>query len=207
MPLGPALARLRGRALLASLALVAALSAPADAQVDPKLFVYGDSLGYQTKKHLPRLLSDWRVRQKIDFGLEVRGVVRGLDRRRSTLAPVVHISAGTSDDASQTHRFRRRVRRIMRIVGSERCVVWANVWRPARPYWPGEKRLNRVLAEEAGRRPNLIVVDWHSMVKANRDWLTGDHVHVYPEGERARARAVARAARMCHERLAAESSP
>jgi hypothetical protein len=190
--------------VLASLALVVALSAPADAQAAPRLFVYGDSLGYQTKKYLPNLLSDWRVRQHINFGWRVRDAVRALAQRRSPLARVVHVSVGTSDDPSRTRPFRRRVRRIMRIVGAERCVVWANLWRPAPPGEPGWTRFNRVLAEEADRRRNLIVVDWHSMVKANQDWLVYDDVHVFPPGARARARAVARAARTCRERVTAE---
>jgi hypothetical protein len=51
--------------------------------------------------------SDRSLQSDIDFGRRVRDVVQGLGRRRSTLARVVHISAGTSDEPSQTRRFRR----------------------------------------------------------------------------------------------------
>jgi hypothetical protein len=191
---------LAARVVPCLLALVAALAVPAQAQDTPRLFVLGDSLGYQTEEYLPKLLSDWRVRQNIDFGRRTRDAVRAL-RRRSRLPAVVHVSVGTSDEP-RPRPFRRNVRRIMRIVGRERCVVWANIWRPAPPGEAGWTRLNRVLAKEAGRRPNLIVVDWHSMVKANQDWLVYDDVHVFREGAVARARAVASAVRSCGEQVA-----
>lgn len=186
-------------AVLAPLVLLAGLALPADAQAAPRLFVYGDSLAVRTEKYIPRYLEDWRIRQDVGDARRTRDAVRVL-RRRERLAPVIHLSVGSVDDPLPG-LFRRRVRKVMRIVGPERCVVWANIWRPAPKGEPGWRPLNRVLAEEASRRRNLIVVDWYSMAKANPKWMEWDGVHPYPEGERARSRAVADAARTCDTRL------
>jgi hypothetical protein len=91
------------------------------------------------------------------------------------------------------------VRRALRVAGKRRCVVWANIWR-LRLEEPTFDVLNDVLAQEDRRADNLRVVDWHALVEAHRDWLV-DPVHVNAEGNRARAKAVARAARACRRHL------
>ena len=87
----------------------------------------------------------------------------------------------------------------MHVAGPHRCVVWPNIWR-LRLEQPTFDVLNSVLAAEDAARPNLRVIDWHSMVDANPEWLV-DVVHVDREGNRARARAIARAARACRRSL------
>jgi lysophospholipase L1-like esterase len=114
---------------------------------------------------------------------------------------VVHLSLGTVDDPAHPERFRAGVRRAMRVVGERRCVVWPNMWRPV-VTGPGWDVLNAVLAQEAARRANLIVVDWAGIVAQHQDWLSKvDATHVSEAGYRARARAVASAVRECYRRL------
>jgi hypothetical protein len=84
----------------------------------------------------------------------------------------------------------------MAIAGPSRCVVWATIQRPpvaGTPY----TTYNTVLRDEARRRPNLLVVGWRRLVRANPDWLAADRVHVHADGYRARARAFARQIRRC----------
>ena len=52
-------------------------------------------------------------------------------------------------------------------------------------------------APRARRRPNLFVVRWRQLVRANPQWLAGDGVHVDAIGYRARARAFARQIAKC----------
>jgi lysophospholipase L1-like esterase len=86
---------------------------------------------------------------------------------------------------------------VMDVAGSRRCVVWANIVRP--PYRGVSYRgYNRVLADEASTRDNLRVLNWVRMVRRHREWLADDGVHVSADGYRARAKAVARAVRVCH---------
>ncbi len=193
------------RALFANVAIVLALvpcgTAEARAQ---RLFVYGDSLAIGTEPYLPGDLPDWQVRQDDEYNRAARTAPPAL-KRKERLAPVVHISLGTADDPSKPRRFRRQVRRTMRTVGDERCVVWANIFRPsANKQAPQWARLNRVLDNEAERWGNLVVVDWFSMVKAHPNWPSShDGTHVSERGYRARARAVARGVRECSDRLRA----
>jgi hypothetical protein len=158
-----------------------------------------------TKPYLPDRLPDWKVRQDVGYARHAVTTPRALRERRH-LAPVIHLSLGTVDDPARPRRFRRAVRRIMRIIGPERCVVWTNIARPHRETRQGTAdysrwgKLNRVLEDETGRRDNLVIADWLAMVKAHPEWMsTFDGTHVSKRGYRARARLVARAVRGCAE--------
>jgi hypothetical protein len=188
---------------LALLLLLA--SAPAAAAQPRHLLVIGDSLAYDNRAYLHRELPRWKIdndfsfaRMASDTGHDLR--VRA---RAGSLPPVIHVSSGTGDDPTRPKHFDRVVRRIMRVAGPHRCVVWANIWR-LRLEEPTFATLNFVLAAEDAARPNLRVVDWHAMVGAHGDWLV-DLVHVNEEGNRARADAVAHEVRLCGRYLESES--
>ena len=154
---------------------------------------------------MPDALPDWRVTQDVVVDRHIRGTARALRERGDRLAPVVHISLGTVDDPNRPARFRRGVRRALRAAGPERCVVWANIYRPVfrdGTVVNGWQPLNKILDDEAERRSNLVIVDWAARVERHMDWLsTFDGTHVDERGNRARARAVARAAEDCYDRL------
>jgi len=57
-----------------------------------------------------------------------------------------------------------------------------------------------MLADEDARRENLRVVDWNTMVGAHENWLV-DPIHVNDEGNRARAREIAKESRACRSWL------
>ncbi|HEY7453807.1 MAG TPA: GDSL-type esterase/lipase family protein [Thermoleophilaceae bacterium] len=181
----------------AALALTAALAlaAPASA-AEKRLFVDGDSLAEGTRPYIPRELPSWRVRQSTKVSRHAYEGADVLRRVGSSLPRVIHVSLGTNDDPNDVEGFRDAIREVMRVAGSRRCVVWANIVRP--PYRHVSYRgYNRALASEAERRDNLRVVNWVRMVRKHREWLSGDGVHVSAEGYRARAKAVARAVRLC----------
>jgi hypothetical protein len=175
---------------------------PADAAADVhRLFIYGDSFAYFADPYMQENLPGWHIRSDVDAGRTAHATPAALKGRK--LAPVVHLSVGTLDEVDEPDRFRRAVRRSMRIVGPDRCVVWANFFRPAnsrskKNRW---KPLNRILDQESARRGNLVIVDWASMVERHLYWRTGDGAHVDERGSKARARAVARGARDCAARL------
>jgi hypothetical protein len=188
---------------LALLLLIGAVAPAASAEVPPRrLFVIGDSLAYDNRSYLRHQLPHWKVEENFSFARSARQTAHDLRvraRSGAPLQPVIHVSSGTGDDPSRPERFRQAVRRVMRVAGPRRCVVWANIWR-LRLEEPTFATLNLVLAEEDLARANLRVIDWHSMVEAHGDWLV-DLVHVNAEGNRARARAVAHASRACRRGL------
>lgn len=166
----------------------------------PSLLVVGDSLGLFTQPYLERELPRWRTAARVRPAVRATDAVRLLRAHPGRLPTVIHVSLGTIDEPEKVAAFRRSVRRVMRLVGPRRCVVWANIFRPARD-GIGYEGFNGVLERQAARRDNLRVVDWRAMVDANREWLLGDAVHVSAAGYRARARAVAREVRRCRTRL------
>ena len=184
--------------------LLTALPTTAAADSPRRLLVYGDSLAVGTKPYLPDKLPNWRVRQDVDYTRRARQAAAALRARGDRLSPVIHLSLGTVDDPARRRRYRRAVRRAMRATGRERCVVWANIYRPSPDGEPGWGRLNRVLDREEKRRDNLVIVDWFSIVAAHPQWRSPvDGTHVNERGYRYRARAVAAGVRECNERLAA----
>ena len=168
------------------------LAAPAPAR---SLLAVGDSLGVFTMPHLKAELRRWRVRGELRPAREAVDGPRVL-ARAGPLPPVIHLSLGTIDEPGLHGPFRRALARMMRLAGPRRCVVWTNIFRPARD-GVGYDGFNAILDEEDARRENLRVVDWEAMVDASPHWLGGDAVHVTAEGYRARARAVAAAVRRC----------
>jgi hypothetical protein len=195
---------MRGRfALLAAalaLLLVPATSASpqADASRTRNLLVNGDSLAVGTAPYIPRALRRWRVTQSTAISrhaFEGAAVMRAYGRR---LPRVIHVSLGTNDDPRNLSGFRAAIRAVMAVAGPRRCVVWANIVRPA-VAGASYAGYNRVLAQESRPRKNLRVVDWARMVRENPHWLAGDGVHVSATGYQYRARRVARSVRRCHK--------
>jgi hypothetical protein len=194
------------RAIACAVLGLALLSPAAAATGIPhKLFVYGDSLAVGTKPYIPDALPDWRVRQDVVVDRHIGGTARALRDRGERLAPVVHISLGTVDDPDRPRKWKRAMRRVLRATGSERCVVWTNIYRPIirdGEELNGWEPLNEILDKEAARRSNLVIVDWAAMVERHLDWRSSyDATHVSERGYRARARAVARASEECYDRL------
>lgn len=184
---------------LAVLLLIGAAAPAASADVPPPhLFVIGDSVAYDNSSYLRQELPRWKIEENFGFARTARDTAHDLRLRAlkgPPLAPVIHVSSGTGDDPDHPERLRRAVRRVMRVAGPRRCVIWANVWR-LRLEEPTFDTLNFVLAKEDAARENLRVIDWHAMVEAHQEWLV-DLVHVNAEGNRARAQAVAHEARAC----------
>ena len=193
------------RRLLAAAALalpILGVGAPAFAAAPPRhLLVIGDSLAYDNRPYLAHRLRSWRIESDFSFarsGIDTARDLRLLSKRTS-LPPVIHVSSGTGDDPEHPERLARAVRRVMRVAGPHRCVVWANIWR-LRLERPTFDTLNFVLAGADAARPNLRVFDWHAKVVANPDWIV-DPVHVNAAGNRARANVVAREVRRCRRYL------
>jgi lysophospholipase L1-like esterase len=176
--------------------LVLVLAAPASADaLSRRLLVDGDSLAVGTAPYLPRELGRWTVIQSTSVSrhaYEGAAVMRAFGRR---LPRVIHISLGTNDDPRSVDAFRSAIRDVMAVAGPRRCVVWANIVRPAAG--ASYAGYNRALAQESRPRENLRVVNWARLVRDNPHWLAGDGVHVSAEGYQVRARAVARSVRRC----------
>jgi hypothetical protein len=194
---------LRRLLALAAFALPILGVAPATvAAPSRQLLVIGDSLAYDNRPYLAHRLPHWRIDSDFSFARSALDTARDLRTlsKQARLPPVIHVSSGTGDDPDRPERVARAVRRVMRVAGPHRCVVWGNVWR-LRLEQPTFDTINFVLAAADAGHSNLRVLDWHTMVAANTDWIV-DPVHVNSEGNRARANAVAREVRRCHRYLA-----
>jgi lysophospholipase L1-like esterase len=186
------LRRLLPTTLAAALAFVALAPAAADAQlvaVNPSssVLVVGDSLAVGLRPYLQQQLGTdvaWDAKSG-------RTTPQGLVALRAALKVVqpstVVVSLGTNDGSSPV-RFQDRINRMLSAIGSKRCIVWANIYRPARkgPY----AALNTVLDAEAARVSRLHLVDWLSAVKGRAVTLP-DGLHPNTQGFEYRSKLIA----------------
>jgi hypothetical protein len=180
-------------------ACFALLAATAAAQAAPKahsVFHVGDSLAYGTSLYLPQYLKGWALRQDVDVSMQSYSVPSRVAAQGSGLARVIMVSAGTNGSPSAITLFKADVRKVLRIVGPKRCVVWANVVRP--PYQGvSYDGINRALAQLDRQYKNLLVFDWAGMIRRNPGALSADGVHVDVPFYKKRAQAMAALAKRC----------
>jgi lysophospholipase L1-like esterase len=85
------------------------------------------------------------------------------------------------------------VARVLALVGPNRCVAWATIWRDERP----NDAFNDVLRDAAKANRRVKLVEWAEMVEEDPDLLAPDRLHGSEDGYRERARKVAAAVKDC----------
>jgi lysophospholipase L1-like esterase len=190
----PSLRSLLLPSLAAALAESALIPSTAPARVtaadaSAPVLVVGDSLAVGLRPYLGDLLGTtvaWDAKSG-------RTTPQGLVALRGALKMVqpktVVVSLGTNDGSDPT-RFKDRIDKVVATIGPKACIVWTNIYRPARkgPY----VALNGVLDQEAARVRRLHLVDWNSAV-ARRAVTLPDGLHPDPAGFEYRSRMIANA--------------
>jgi hypothetical protein len=186
--------RLPAALILAALSLLLVLApsravarvTPADASAD--VLVLGDSLGVGLRPSLAGLLGDTKLAWDVRSG---RTTPQGLTALRSAMR-IVHpktviVSLGTNDGPDGA-RFATRITKVLRDIGPDACVVWTDIYRPARkgPY----AALNTTLAFEARHVKRLHLVPWLAAVTAQKVTLP-DGLHPDTTGFAYRAQLIA----------------
>ena len=162
------------------------------------LLVVGDSLTVGTAPYMHRNLRRWHIHQRVAISTQVTEGPSILRSYGSRLPRVVFVNLGTNGDPRATGLFLHSLRRVMRIAGPRRCVVWASIVRP--PVGGASyHRLNAILADQARRRRNLLLFRWVRLARRHPSWFGPDHVHVTASGYQVRARAMARQIRACRK--------
>jgi len=159
------------------------------------LLVVGDSLAKATEAPLARLLPGWQIETSAYTGRHTGDGVADITSR-SNLPDVIFVSLGTNDNPGMTASFQGEVERVLDAAGPSRCVLWANV---ARPPYAGVSYAgyNRVLQRLSYSRPNLTVIDWAGITRAQAGLLGSDGVHATSEGYAVRSQAIASAIANC----------
>jgi len=178
--------------MLAAFALLGA--AHGATQAGRNVLDLGDSLSVGTAPYLSARLRGYRIERIHDAGLHAYDAADIVAGRGPSLPAVLVVSAGTNDDPRIVSTFWRAVSSVVTTAGPGRCVVWPTIVRPP-AVGATYDGLNRALARVAARNRNLVLVDWVGMVRRHPSWLSADGVHVGVAGYRARAAAIAAAAR------------
>jgi lysophospholipase L1-like esterase len=152
----------------------------------------GDSLNVGIEPYLPAALPQWKIVANDRVGRTTAEGIGELEAGRPPLSPYVVVSLGTND-GQDVAGFRADVARVLRLIGPNRCVTWATIWRDGKP----NDAFNEVLRDAARANRRVRLVEWAEMARAHPDWLAGDHLHGNETGYRERARAVAAATMSC----------
>jgi lysophospholipase L1-like esterase len=185
-----------GAVAAASLAVLPAAGAKPHRPGSRTLLVVGDSLTVGTRPYLHHWLGHWHVHTIASISKQVTEGPPTLRAFGSRLPRVIFVNLGTNGDPRSVGLFRHEIVRTMRIAGPRRCVVWSSIVRPpvaGRSYHD----LNRTLADEASKRPNLMLFRWVKLARRHPSWFGPDHVHVTAHAYDIRARAMARTIRSC----------
>ncbi len=153
----------------------------------------GDSLNVGIEPYVGPALPGWKVVTNDRVGRTTPEGIAELEAGRPTLSNYVVVSLGTNDPPGDISGFRRNVGRVLALVGPNRCVVWATIWRDGAP----NVAFNNVLREAADANRRLALVEWAEMVDSHPELLAADGLHGNEDGYRERARAIAAAARDC----------
>ncbi len=153
----------------------------------------GDSLNVGVEPYLPAALPHWKIVANDRVGRTTAEGIGELEAGRPQLSPYVVVSLGTNDPPDGATGFRADVARVLTLIGPNRCVIWATIWRNGKP----NDAFNGVLRDAAESNHRVRLVEWAAMVQAHPDWLAPDYVHGNETGYRERARAVAAATRSC----------
>ena len=184
-------------ALLVVVAVAALLSVRRHGEATPRpggtVSLVGDSLNVGVEPYLAGALPGWQIVANDRVGRRTSEGIGEITAGRARLAPYVVVSLGTNDPPGSADTFRDDVARVERLVGSNRCLVWATIWRDGKP----DDAFNDVLRDTAAANRRLRVVEWAKMVKQHPDWLAPDGLHGSETGYRERAGAIASAVRGC----------
>jgi lysophospholipase L1-like esterase len=153
----------------------------------------GDSLNVGVEPYLPDALPGWTVVADDRVGRTSAEGIAGLEAGRPRLSAHVVVSLGTNDTPTAVTGFRKDVARVLALLGPNRCVVWATIWRDGAP----SDAFNAVLRDAAEANHRLRLVEWATMVQEHPDWLADDGLHGNETGYRERARAIAEATTAC----------
>lgn len=153
----------------------------------------GDSLNVGVERYLPGALPGWKVVANDRVGRSTPEGIAELEAGRPILSSHVVVSLGTNDPPDDVEGFRANVGRVLELVGRNRCVVWATIWRDGAP----NDAFNAVLRDAAAANPRVRLIEWAQMAQQHPDWLAGDGLHGNETGYRERARAIASATTGC----------
>jgi lysophospholipase L1-like esterase len=178
--------------------LVAAAAAPASsvasvtaADASAPVLVVGDSLAVGLKPYLGDQLGEHVAWDAKSGRTTPQGLVALRGALKTVRPKTVVVSLGTNDGPDPT-RFKSRIDRVLAATGSRACVVWPNIFRPARkgPF----AALNGALEQEAARVSRLHLVDWDRAV-ARKAVRLPDGLHPDAAGFAYRSRMIAQAVR------------
>ncbi len=155
-----------------------AQSAPAPVQ---EVLIIGDSIAVGTMPYLDEMLADRNLTWDAVNGRTTPGGLLALREALREVEPQVVVSILGTNDGPDPGRFTQRLRKMLRDLAPNTCVIWSAIVRPARK--GRYVALNQALRAEAARDRRLVVINWDRAVKRGTVHLR-DGLHADADGYR-----------------------
>ena len=188
-------------AVASSTAIATTRPSPTSTQLDASepTLVLGDSLALDVYPYLANLLPDRYVSYVAKVGRSTEQIAAAL-AGQADIPNAVIVSAGTNDWSAAD--FTTSAENIMNMIGPHRCVVWMDIARPQRNdpslgLQEPASSINTALDVLATEHTNIHVVRWSDMAASHPEWFGVDGIHPNDDGIKARAQAMADAAKAC----------
>jgi lysophospholipase L1-like esterase len=175
------------------LALASNVLSPGTTAAPGTVTLLGDSLNVGIEPYVKDALPGWKMVANDEVGRITPQGIAELEGGLTALSNHVVVSLGTNDPPSEVAAFRKDVTHLLTLVGPNRCVIWATIWRDGEP----SDALNAVLRDAAKANRRVRIVEWAQMVEDRPELLAPDGLHGSENGYRERARNVAAAVKSC----------
>ena len=143
----------------------------------------GDSLAVGIAEPLALELAPRSVTVEAEEGRGTSTSAYLLTDHAYATSPIWLVSLGTNDNIED---FADQAALLMDLAGSERCVLWFDVWR-----FSTDEFINDDLSQLAESHKNLHLLPWHDLAALHPEWFDGEDVHPTQEGYDERMRMAA----------------
>ena len=137
----------------------------------------GDSVmlgsAMEIKKVLPGCYIDAKVSRYVGDALPIAQRMN----ENNQLGKIVLISLGTNGPLDG--QYQEQTDKLMKYLGNDRKIFWVNCYCPSTGWQESNNQYLKILAQT---HPNLVIIDWASLIKQHPEWLTGDKIHPNDQG-------------------------
>ncbi len=155
--------------------------------IDNRVFIVGDSVLQGAAPYVPDKLSTWSIIADTRVGRFLDEAIKVVKQRSSKdLGKIVVLNLGNNYGGDQVI-FQAQVEEMLDLLSGVDHVLWVNMGE----FEKVQREVNAVLRGELLTHPNLTLLDWDTLWKAEPNYTGNDHLHLTPDGADAYAALIA----------------
>lgn len=155
--------------------------------IDNRVFLVGDSVLQGAAPYVPEKLSTWSIIADTRVGRFLDEAIKVVKQHSpKDLGKIVVLNLGNNYGGDQVI-FQAQVEEMLNLLSGVDHVLWVNMGE----FEKVQREVNDVLRRELLTHPNLTLLDWDTLWKAEPGYTGNDHLHLTPDGADAYAALIA----------------